>query len=892
MRTQTPSYFQGGSVTTVDLLIKVLLPALFAQRTVADLQSIFPQRGPGSTECLLRQFKCKNGRCMQLVWMCDGEDDCGDNSDETAPECTIPRTCGADEYTCKNGRCISQNFFCDNERDCPDGSDEGPEVCGITKCNKDEFECQPGFCIPNSWRCDGKPDCFDAKDEKGCNVTCSANQFVCANGKCIDQSWVCDLDDDCGDNSDENNCSTRQCTKNDFQCADKSCIPKKWHCDGDFDCPDKSDEKHCPVNASPVCLPNHFQCADRLTCIRPFMVCDGEQDCPDGDDEYQNLCKNVTCPLGNFQCHNHQCIEEHMHCNGVADCLDGSDEMECDNVLAYCQKDEFNCGEGTCIPMDKVCDKTPDCLNGEDEPAGKCGINECKIKNGGCSDICVDLPIGHRCDCSPGYQLVSNSTCQDVDECETNLGVCSQTCINEVGSFRCKCHEGYSTDPLDPTRCKANIGNTTLIFTRRHDIQSISLNNNSHSIIVNATTESAALDFDFKGGMIFWSDTNDKKIYRSPISGGIRAVVNNNVSVCEGLAIDWIYSHIYWTDTGRKTIEVSDFGGNMEKTLIKVGLDEPRAIAVNPQEGWMYWSDWGNEGRIERAGMDGSQRKTLVSFQVKWPNGLTLDLVRRRLYWVDAKLNMISSVDFDGRNRETVLRSHDFLHHPFSISVFEDFVYWTDWDRQTIFKANKFNGSDVTHVAALRTLHNPMVVRVYHPYVQPEGVNHCKNSRCSHLCLPRPQGNSRSPRTVCACPDGMKILKDGMTCYERLLPTVEPPSNDPIPEVEIENTPVVINRDTDNDIKRHPLDQDESGESFYVGIIVGMVSVLLIVPLTAFIAYRYYRNKIVTQITFDCPYMKADEEDMALSKLHYQTSRVRADESLEPLRRPGTNEYV
>lgn len=98
--------------------------------------------------------------------------------------------------------------------------------------------------------------------------------------------------------------------------------------------------------------------------------------------------------------------------------------------------------------------------------------------------------------------------------------------------------------------------------------------------------------------------------------------------------------------------------------------------------------------------MDGTHRKTIVSHDMRWPNGLTLDLVLKKIYWADAKLNVISSCNYDGTGRHIVLSSLEFLTHPFSITTFEDWVYWTDWDKQAVFRANKFNGADVQSVTA------------------------------------------------------------------------------------------------------------------------------------------------------------------------------------------------
>lgn len=123
------------------------------------------------------------------------------------------------------------------------------------------------------------------------------------------------------------------------------------------------------------------------------------------------------------------------------------------------------------------------------------------------------------------------------------------------------------------------------------------------------------------------------------------------------------------------------------------------------------------------------------------------------------------------------------MPNPFSLSIFEDLIYWTDWHLKSINVASKLHSmahsveplestpSSVQHAllrpvwpskgigmkAPLRLLHSkqhyPMDIVVFHPLRQPRPASGwiCDDHRCSDFCLP----NNRT--YVCACPTGFHL---------------------------------------------------------------------------------------------------------------------------------------
>lgn len=361
-------------------------------------------------------------------------------------------------------------------------------------------------------------------------------------------------------------------------------------------------------------------------------------------------------------------------------------------------------------------------------------------------------------------QPVVSSPCSKSSDSNNNQ--CEQLCFampeEAVGipNFKCACSSGV----LAKNGKSCSDVSEYLIFTTRKEIRSVHLDPNASGTPFLAKTNMTNVvgaDFDYNQKRIFFTQIRpDSSISYFDIEQQDvppKTILKNNINP-EGVAYDWTSKKIYWTDSANRSIYAMNLDGSSLVMIVRV--ERPRAIVLHPCEGKLFFTDWGrlgNSGKILRTTMAGNSKKVIIENDIIQPSGLAIDYDENKLYWTDALREKIERSDMDGGNRETLISA---TIYPFAITVFGDYIYWTDLQLRGVYRAEKHTGAGVTEMVK-RLEESPRDIHVFSSARQTCSENPClrNNGGCAHSCHQAPNGT-----VECKCNNGFKLANEGRMC--------------------------------------------------------------------------------------------------------------------------------
>ncbi|KAJ8277416.1 hypothetical protein GJAV_G00074930 [Gymnothorax javanicus] len=503
--------------------------------------------------CEKHQFSCISGRCIPRLWVCDGDFDCDDGSDEI--HCSEWKCSG---FVCKDGGCVAQSAVCDGRADCKDGSDELKESCRVFGCKQDEFACRSGRCVSLSFRCDGTDDCGDGSDEANCK-NCAAGSFRCTqSGSCVPAASLCDGTPHCPDRTDEladtcglpSSSAVPSCANSEFRCASGSCIPHSWRCDHSEDCADGSDEKDCNQNE---CLEDNGGCS-HICVDRPLgFVCD----CPSG----MRLVRDTECEEID------ECLDADV-CSQL--CVRENGTLTCHCHAGYLKSP----GTGEC--------------RAAGEPAflvfnGLGGVR--RIDTSGSEYREISGGVG-----GPG-PLAVHSAARTVYWGNSDQHAIYRMSIDDHSVEPVLVLDGF----VAPVGLAVDWIHGLLYWTdaRTRSVSVAPLNGSKQRVLIGKLSKPTGVAVEPLRGFLFWADSGSPaRIERASMDGQDRTVlVSSAIHSPAAISLDMPRGLLYWADSALRTISRVELDGKHRKIVVESNgyLDKPFGLAVF--EGHVFWSD-------------------------------------------------------------------------------------------------------------------------------------------------------------------------------------------------------------------------------------------------------------------------------------------------------------
>ena len=246
------------------------------------------------------------------------------------------------------------------------------------------------------------------------------------------------------------------------------------------------------------------------------------------------------------------------------------------------------------------------------------------------------------------------------------------------------------------------------------------------------------------------------------------------------IAVDWITDKIYLAQKSISRIDVFTSNGLNRTNIVTSNIFTPNCIALDPTNSFLFLVDSGNPvnklqpPKIERMLMDGNGRQIIIKEKILEPTAITLDSIKKRIYWIDKKYDHLETCDYYGSKRHIIASGSQNLPHSLSLDIFENTIYYADTTKLALMKLMRHTISTESNITYHYKFNGanakPIFVKIYHATKQSiERVNPCSfnNSGCEHFCLLSHSDNSINANTFrCKCKVGFQLRRDLKTCQK------------------------------------------------------------------------------------------------------------------------------
>ncbi|CAN9514614.1 unnamed protein product [Ophioblennius macclurei] len=305
-----------------------------------------------------------------------------------------------------------------------------------------------------------------------------------------------------------------------------------------------------------------------------------------------------------------------------------------------------------------------------------------------------------------------------------------------------------------------------LIFGHGRAVHRLGLDGRNHRRLAGGVGTSILLDFHFREEMLYWADTHAGVIYKASARGKHRQKLYSSDKHVSGLAVDWIWNSVYWTSRETGEIKSMDANGKNERIIMR-HLTKPSSIGVDPANRFLFWLSGSATHSVQRSDLTGQMKTTLVKTSEE-VRALSVDRQDKRLFWAQfgpQGESTIASCDYHGNGLHIMdqpLRSESL-----GLSVFLDYLYYTDAASRVIKQVNKYTGGKARDVNVKQMAKPPVDIRVIHPLAQPTGDSSAtfpgcdeQSGNCVNIC------SGLAERGVCECRDGFSLSKQGTHCED------------------------------------------------------------------------------------------------------------------------------